>query len=139
MNVPVLTLVGCADHDLADLPQRLAASGLEVRSPGVVQDGDHVVFCISCCDGPTDGTRLAVASCAGRTVVPIAIVLTRAELVLDESLRELVTLEEMELLRLILSHEEVHRLPLLYDFDPLLAKRLRSWMDAGTPVIQCAG
>jgi hypothetical protein len=139
MNGPVLTLIGCADHDLVDLPQRLAASGLEVRSAGVVQDGDHVVFCISCCHGPTDGTRLAVASCAGRTVAPVAIVLTQAELVDDDSLRELVTLEEMELLCLILQHAEVGRLPLLYDFDPLLATKLRSWMDAGIPGIRCAG
>jgi hypothetical protein len=65
--------------------------------------------------------------------------LTRAEPVDDESLREPVTAEEMKRLGLIRSRVEVERLSLLHDFDALPAKKLRSWIDAGTPGIRGAG
>ena len=61
-----LCLIGCPTTDLADLPQQLPASGLIVRPPGDVQNGDYVVFCISCPDGPQPSTREALLRCAGR-------------------------------------------------------------------------
>jgi len=76
-----LSLVGCPTNDLAMVPAQLMASGVNVRPPGVVHDGDFVAFCISCLDGPTQGSREAVTGCAYRTIAPIAIVLTQAELI----------------------------------------------------------
>jgi uncharacterized protein (TIGR02996 family) len=136
---PALCLIGSPATDLADLPQRLSVSGLNVRSPGLVRDGDYIVFCISCPDGPMPGTREAVACCAGRTVAPIAIVLTRAEMLDNDSLRELVTLEEMELLSQVIPEQEVERLPLYYDFDPGLVRKLLSRIYEGPAMIPCRG
>jgi uncharacterized protein (TIGR02996 family) len=134
-----LCLIGSPDSDLADLPQHLQAAGVSVRPAGVVRNGDYVVFCISCPDGPTSATREAVLRCAGRTVAPVAIVLTRAELLENDSLRELVTMEEMELLSLVLPRDEVERLPLYWDFDPGLARKLLALISAGPTMITCSG
>jgi len=134
-----LGLIGCPTSDLAELPQRLLAAGVNVRPPGLVQDGDYVVFCISCPDGPTPGTRQAVLRCAGRTVAPVALVLTRAELIDNDSLRDLVTVQEMELLSQVLPRPEVERLPLYYDFDPGLARKLLSRICEGPAMVTCSG
>jgi uncharacterized protein (TIGR02996 family) len=134
-----LCLIGDPASDLADLPQRLPASGVNVRPPSVVQNGDYVVFCISCPDGPQPGTREALLRCAGRTVAPVAIVLTRAELIDNDSLRNLVTLEERELLSQVIPGHEVDRLPLYYDFDPGLATKLLSRIAEGPAMIACSG
>jgi uncharacterized protein (TIGR02996 family) len=134
-----LCLIGCPATDLADLPHRLPASGLNVRPVGVVQDGDYVVFCISCPDGPEPGTREAVLRCAGHSVAPVAIVLTRAEALDNDSLRDLVTWEEMELLSQVIPRHEVERLPLYYDFDPGLPRKLLSLISQGPIVIPCRG
>ncbi len=90
---PALRLIG-GSGDLADLPQRLQDEGIDVRLPEVIQDADYVAFCISCTDGPTPATSQAVELCAGRTVAAVAIVLTNYALLDDDSLRELVTVEE---------------------------------------------
>jgi uncharacterized protein (TIGR02996 family) len=133
-----LCLIGSPEHDLAELPQRVSGLGMNVRPPGVVQTGDYVVFCISCPDGPTPGTREAVRRCAGRTVAPVALVLTRAEALDDDSLRDLVTLEEMELLSHVIPREEVERLPLYYDFDPGLTSKLLARVSEGPRMISCS-
>jgi hypothetical protein len=133
-----LSLVGCSERDLADVPERLRSSGLNIRPFGAVSDGDSVVFCISCVDGPTDGTLQSLAWCAGRTIVSVAIVLTRAELVDDDSIRELVTVEEMELLSRIIPYQEVERLLLLYDFDPGLVDKIRSRMSEESRAVSCS-
>lgn len=86
------------------------------RPAGAVAEGDYVIFCISCSDGPTEVTLQPVVECAGRTIVPLAIVPTHY--IDDDSLRSLVTLEERELLSRILPSEEGDRLPVLYAFDP---------------------
>jgi uncharacterized protein (TIGR02996 family) len=134
-----LCLVGSPERDLAELPQQLPALGINVRPPTLVQNGDYVVFCISCADGPTPGTRDAVRRCAGRTIAPVAIVLTRAEVIDDASLRDLVTLEEMELLSRVIPRQEVERLPLYYDFDPNLARKLLARVSEGPTMILCGG
>jgi hypothetical protein len=70
-------------------------------------------------------------------VAPVAVVLTR---VLDnDSLRDLVTLEEMELLSRVLPSEVVERLPLYYDFDPGLARKLLCPISEGLTMITCGG
>jgi len=134
-----LCLIGCPASDLAELPKQLPGAGVNVRPPGVVRNGDYVAFCISCPDGPMPGTLEAVLRCAGRTVAPVAIVLTRAELIDNDSLRELVTAEEMELLSRVIPRQEVERLPLYYGFDPGLARKLLSRVSEGPPMITCNG
>jgi uncharacterized protein (TIGR02996 family) len=134
-----LCLIGSPATDLADLPRRLPAAGVNVRPFGVVENGDYVVFCISCPDGPTPGTREALLRCAGHTVAPVAIVLTRAEVIDDDSLRDLVTLEEIELLSQVIPGQEVERLPLYYDFDPGLPRKLLTRIYEGPAMIPCSG
>jgi uncharacterized protein (TIGR02996 family) len=134
-----LCLIGCPATDLADLPQKLPASGVRVRPLGVVQNGDYAVFCISCPDGPMQDTRDAVLRCAGHTIAPVAIVLTRADMLENDSLRDLVTHEEMELLSLVIPRHEVERLPLYYDFDPGLGRKLLSLIYEGPAMITCSG
>ncbi len=132
-------LIGSPEYDLAELPQRLPASGVNVRPPGIVQDGDYVVFCISCLDGPTAGTQEAMRRCGGRTLAPVAIVLTRADMVDNDSLRDLVTAQWMEWLSQVIPSEQVERLPLYYDFDPSLARKLLARIYAGPAMIPCGG
>jgi hypothetical protein len=132
-----LCLIGCPERDLAQVPGQLRANGFDLVEADAVGDGDHVLFCISCADGPTDSTRRSVDRCAGRLIMPIAIVLTRNELLYDDSLRELVTFEEMELLSRIMPSQEVERIPLLYDFDPNLPGKVKSKMVDGSGLIRC--
>lgn len=131
-----ICLIGCPDRDLGELPGRLIASGLHVAQGESVVDHDCVLFCISCVDGPTAGTHHAVANCKNRTIWPLAIVLTNYALV-DDSLRELITLEERELLSNVLPEQTVDELPLLYDFDPSLVFKLASLVSAGPDQITC--
>ena len=123
MTPAALCLVG-ADNDIAELPQRLQTSMINVRSPGEMRDGDYVVFCVSSPDGPLDGTRAALDRCRGRNIIPIGIALTNAELVSDVSLQALVTFEERDLICGILPAEVVDSLPVFYDFDPWLAEKI---------------
>lgn len=136
-GVATLSLVGCPTHDLADLHEGLQALRMNLRPAGVVQDGDYVVFCVSCTDGPTQGTRAAVDRCTGHVVVPLAVVLTRAELVDDDSLRELLKCEELELLCRVMPRAVVERLPLYYDFDPGLPGKLNAIIAAGINPVTC--
>ena len=131
----VVSLVGCPERDVGDVPQRLQSSRLEIRHVGTVADGDYVVFCISCTVGPSDGIRRTVARCAGRTIKPLAIVLTEYQLVDNESLRDLMTVEEMELLSQVVPRAVVERLPLYYDFDPSLAAKLIALIGGGTDAV----
>lgn len=131
----VVSLVGCPKRDVGDVPQRLQSSRLEIRHVGTVADGDYVVFCIFCTVGPSDGTRRTVARCAGRKIKPLAIVLTEYQLVEDETLRDLVTAEEMELLSQVVPRAVVERLPLYYDFDPSLAAKLIALIGGGTDAV----
>jgi hypothetical protein len=133
----MLRLIGC-DGDLGDLPQRLRGEGLDVRLPDAVEDGDFVAFCISCMDGPSAGTSQAIGRCAGHAIVPVAVVLTRYELLNDDSLCELVKCEELELLSRFLPRQEVERLPVYYDFDPGLARKLLRRMAEGIGTVTCS-
>src|SRR5262245_12166122 len=132
-----LCLIGSQDTDLADLPQRFLASGVNVRPFGVVRNGDYVIFCISCTDGPMPNTRDAVLRCAGHAIAPVAIVLTKVELSANDSLRNLVTMEEMELLSQVIPRDEVERLLIYYDFDPGLVRKLLSLINEGPAIITC--
>ena len=130
-----ISLVGCKERDIGDLSDRLTKS--RFRLTDSVSGGDPVLFCISCADGPTAGTKASVANCRGKSILPIAIVLTNYDLIDDESLRELVTLEERELLSSILPEEIVDQIPLMYDFDPSLVFRLNKLMSSNMKQIQC--
>lgn len=134
-----LVLAGCPASDLAELPEWLSAAGINSRPSGVVQDGDYVIYCMNCSQGIMPGTVEAVMRCAGRAIAPVAIVLTKAELIDDASLRDFVTMEEMELLSRILPPGHVETLPLYYDFDPGLARKLLSRISEGPTIITCGG
>ncbi len=121
-----LFAVGCTEQDLSDIPEQLRDAGFEVAdsSTDSVKDGDHVIFCISCSWGPTDGTKSSVRSCSGREIFPVCIVWNFSEVVVDHSLLELVTLEMNELLSEILPQEVIDSLPVFYDFDLDLPARI---------------
>jgi len=133
----VFGLVGCPVRDVGDVPERLRSAGIEFRLPGTVADGDYVVFCISCTDSLSAGTRQSVARCAGRTIRPLAIVLTDYQLVDNESLRDLVTAEETELLSQVVPRAVAERLPLYYDFDPGLPAKLKALIRNGIEAVTC--
>lgn len=111
--------VGCAEQDLSDIPEQLRETGFEVAESATdtVKDGDHVIFCVSCSCGPTDGTKSSVRSCAGREIIPVGIVWNFSEVVVDKSLLELVSFEMKDLLSEILPQEVIDSLPVFYDFD----------------------
>ena len=135
-NSPI-ALVGCPKRDVGPVESCLADSGLNLRSTGAIENGDRVVFCISAYYGPTDGTRKSIESLCGKSVVPIGIVLTYADMVDDDSLRELVNVEERELLLRILPEDVVDDLPLLLDLDPNLANRLADLARNSTSEVRC--
>jgi len=115
----LLFAVGCTEQDLGDIPEQLRDAGFEVAdsSTDSVKDGDHVVFCISCANGPNDGTKRSVRSCAGREIFPVRIVWNFTEVVVDESLLELVSFEMNDLLSEILPQEVIDSMPVFHDFD----------------------
>lgn len=136
MESEPLSLIG-GERDVADLPQFLRDANFNIRPPDAIRNGDYVAFCIACTDGPTEGTRQSILGCAGLTIRPVGIILTRAELVDDDSLRSLVTCEEMELLSLILPCSEADSLLVLYDFDPNLISKISSRLRESTGAITC--
>ena len=119
-----LFLAGCPEMDLGDLPDEFREFGIEVETADAISDGSHVVFCISAANGPSPGTRQSVKSCGGKTIVPIAIVLTHSDAVDDNSLRELVSMEERELLLEVLPDDTVNKLPCLLDLAPNLVTQI---------------
>lgn len=118
---PPVALVGCPEKDTLSVKHLLRSSPLNLRPDGVVENGDRVLFCISACHGPSVETRLSVRSLAGKSIVPVAVVLACADLVTDDSLRELINCEERALLATVLPEDLVDELPLLLDLDPNLA------------------
>lgn len=93
-----IRLVGCPDNDLGYLPEELLKFGIDVEVGEPFESGDKVVFCLSSTLSITDGTRKALDSLRGKEIYPIAIVLVYADLVNNDSLRQLTTVEERELL-----------------------------------------
>jgi len=89
-----------------------------------VKDGDHVIFCVSCSSGPTEGTIRSVHGCSGHEIIPVCIVRNFSEVVVDKSLLELVSFEMNELLKEILPQEVIDNLPVFYDFDLNLPARI---------------
>jgi len=126
-----IALVGDPELDLEGVPQLLQACGFNVRSAGVVGDGDAVLFCISCADGPQESTRTSIASCSGLRIRPLGILLTQFVLVDDESLHELVKCELRDLLTRIIPVETVDLLPALISGDPCLADKIQDILSAG--------
>ncbi|MCA9176928.1 MAG: hypothetical protein KDB14_20710 [Planctomycetales bacterium] len=63
--------------------------------------------------------------------------MTYADMVDDDSLRELVNVEERELLLRILPEDVVDDLPLLLDLDPNLANRLADLARNSTSEVRC--
>lgn len=78
-----------------------------------------------------------MARCAGRKIKPLAIVLTEYQLVEDETLRDLVTAEEMELLSQVVPRAVVERLPLYYHSDADFAAKLIGLIGGGSDAVTC--
>lgn len=133
-----LSLIGCPEHDIAEMPQRFFDVGVTVRPQGMVEDGDSVVFCISCNSGPMPGTKEALIKCNGKTIRPVALVMTRADTVDDDSLMSLVRLEDSQLLCQFIPREVVERLPVYYDFDPGLIRKLLTLVARDPQAVQIA-
>lgn len=132
-----LCMVGCPEKDLGSIPKEFERFGIGVTSAEVASDCDPVVFCISVADGPTEGTRQAVNSLQGKTVVPLAIVLVYADVVDDASLRDLVNFEERDLLMSILPADIVDGLPLFLDVDPNLVRRITDLAKNTKTLVHC--
>ncbi len=133
----MIALVGCPEKDVPAVEAVCADADVRVRAGGAVEDGDCTLFCVSSCYGPTEGTRRSVAALRGRRLVPLAIVLTDAELVEDDSLRSLVAVESRDLLATVLPESTVDDLPVLYDFAPNLAARVAALIRQGPAAITC--
>lgn len=137
-ETPFVALIGCPEHDIGPVEDVFLASPLQVRPRGVIEQGDRTLFCISCNDGPTQGTRQAVEALHGKSIIPIAIVLTYAELTDDDSLRSLITLEERVLLSRVLPESVVDELLVLHDFDPNLVGKIQDLMRSKTTEVYCS-
>lgn len=114
-----LFFAGCPEQDLGEIPAMFRELGCEVAdsSGDSVEDGDHVIFCLSCATGPMEGTKRSVLSCSGKEIVPVCIVLNFSDLVMDDSLFALVSMEHSDLLARILPAGVLDGLPLFLDFD----------------------
>jgi hypothetical protein len=55
------------------------------------------------------------------------------------SLRDFVTMQEMELLSQVIPCHDVERLPVYYDFNPWLARKLIHRIYDGPAMITCSG
>lgn len=136
-TAPRIALVGCPTKDFGPLPAELTAAGAVVISAEEVADDGAVVFCISTAEGPTEGTRRSVIGLSGKTVRPLAVVLVSAEVVDDDSLRALVSLEERELLRQVLPDDIVDQLEVHLDLDPTLPAKLIERASTPVPSVLC--
>lgn len=138
LPVPAFALIGCPAKDVGAIERSLANSPLNLRPKGTIENGDRVLFCISVCDGPTEGTRRSIESLAGKSIIPIAIVLAYAEMVTDDSLRELINCEERALLATVLPENVVDDLPLLLDLDPNLVHKISDLTKRTSSEVRCS-
>lgn len=125
-----ICLVGCPEMDILDLPEEFVKFGIEVVTSPPTSDADYLIFCLNSSNGPMPGTRAAVAACRDNSLRPLAIVFTNSSLTDDDSLRELIEMEERELLSTILAIETVDSLPVLQDLDPMLVSKVLKLIDA---------
>ena len=132
-----ICLAGCPQKDVGSLSDEFRNLGINVIPGHSVGNGDKIVFCISACHGPTEGTRQSIGSLYGKSVFPIAIVLTYGDLVDDDSLRELVNVEERELLTKVLPADIVDDLPLFLDVDPNLLNKIAAQTKKTVSEVQC--
>lgn len=134
-----LFAVGCSEKDLGDIPAQLRESGFEVVDSATdsVADGDHVIFCVSCASGPTEGTNRSYLRCSGREIVPVCIVCNFSDVVEHESLIELVAMETMEILSEILPKDVVESLPQFYDFDLNLTEKINDRLNEKLQAFRC--
>jgi hypothetical protein len=135
---PPIALIGCPEKDVGAIESRLAKAALNLRPKGTLEKGDHVLFCISASHGPTEGTRTSLESLQGKSIIPIAIVLTYADVVTDDSLRELINCEERALLATVLPENVVDDLPLLLDLDPNLVHKISDLTKSALSEVRCA-
>lgn len=132
-----LSLLGSPTPGRDRVSDSLREAGFDLRPVGYVQVNDVVVFCISCSDDVAKGTLQSICNCAGLSICPVAIILSDAELVDDESLRALLTLEVRSLLSRIMPESEVRKLLVLFDFDPYLVKKIQSSIANGLKEVSC--
>ena len=137
LPISPIALVGCPEKDVGPIEAILADSPLRRKPDATIENGDRVVFCISVCHGPTEGTRKSIQSLCGKSIIPIAIVLTYADMVKDDSLRELVNCEERALLEKVLPEKIIDDLPLLLDIDPNLVQKIADLTHRATTEVQC--
>ena len=66
LPTPPIALVGCPDKDVGPIEAILADLPLRRKPDVAIENGDRVVFCISVCHGPTEGTRKSIQSLCGK-------------------------------------------------------------------------
>lgn len=132
-------LVGCIEKDLGEIPDRLKRAGFEVAdsATATVNDGDHVIFCVSYAYGPTEGTKRSVNSCEGKEIFPLCIVRNDTDLVDDDSLLGLVSVDSDFLLAQILPENVIESLPSFYDFDLNLPEKITRIMNQKLDSVRC--